>query len=181
MGWLFSDQSKSDMIKEVTQGWENTETGAKTTCLAKAIRGKSLWTVFQKITPAANGSFDAERFIVLFLMEKQDGMWGYKDVSEDMGPCEVDCPLSYLDKVTAPTNEYSRLWRIKVRTHHRLNRIPKLRAGNLVRLREGLTPRDHQLKIKYVRSQSWLTVQGITLTPSVLRGCRVVDGKENVS
>ncbi len=43
---------------------------------------------------------------------------GYKDISEEMGPCEVDCPLSILDNARAPENAYAYEWRQRVRRYH---------------------------------------------------------------
>lgn len=44
--------------------------------------------------------------------------WGYKDMDESMGPCEVNCPLSYL-KLASPPTGYAIEWREKVREYHR--------------------------------------------------------------
>ena len=43
--------------------------------------------------------------------------WGYKGISESMGPCEVDCPLSLLAEADEPEG-YAIAWRQKVREHH---------------------------------------------------------------
>lgn len=43
--------------------------------------------------------------------------WGWKDLSEDMGPVEVNCPLSYLDAASEPEG-YAIEWRERVRAYH---------------------------------------------------------------
>jgi hypothetical protein len=48
--------------------------------------------------------------------------WGYKDVSEDMGPYQLTCPVSYIELVEAWEKEngkecvgYAKEWRASVR------------------------------------------------------------------
>lgn len=59
-------------------------------------------------------------FLGLDLMKggtRRDPGWGYKDLSEGCGPCEVNCPLSYLALVGEPTG-YAVEWRESVREYH---------------------------------------------------------------
>ena len=58
----------------------------------------------------------------------KDG-WGYKDLSEDYGPGQVNCPLSYLDQASEAVG-YAIEWRQNVRRFHaqRAER-PTLTAG----------------------------------------------------
>jgi hypothetical protein len=45
--------------------------------------------------------------------------FGYKLVSEDMGPCESEAPASILNKLTNPApNEWARQWRERCRAHN---------------------------------------------------------------
>ena len=58
----------------------------------------------------------------------KDG-WGYKDLSEDYGPGQVNCPLSYLDQASEAVG-YAIEWRQKVRAFHaRRAERPTLAAG----------------------------------------------------
>ena len=111
MGWLFTPGSTlKGQIAELTRETDRYRCLKK--CLRLANPGNArLWAVFEtkEATP--------RRFVMEFLLMylgRHDG-WGYKDVGEDMGPCEVDCPISYLDLLTEPENDYSREWRVKVR------------------------------------------------------------------
>lgn len=74
--------------------------------------GRHLWiAVKYKDSPRS--------FIALYLISKHGSQWGYKDMSEDMGPCYYDCPLSLLDKTTGdPNSQYGSSWRQEVRTYH---------------------------------------------------------------
>ena len=58
----------------------------------------------------------------------KDG-WGYKDLSEDYGPGQVNCPLSYLDQASEAEG-YAVEWRQKVRQFHAQKaERPNLAAG----------------------------------------------------
>ena len=58
----------------------------------------------------------------------KDG-WGYKDLSEDYGPGQVNCPLSYLDQASEAVG-YAIEWRQKVRAFQaRRAGRPTLAAG----------------------------------------------------
>lgn len=52
----------------------------------------------------------------------------YKEISEDMGPIERDCPLSVLDKLTPTDSDWANAWRDACRKNHeerkRLNDYP---------------------------------------------------------
>lgn len=55
------------------------------------------------------------KLICLDLIAKErSGGCGYKGLSEDMGPYEVNCPLSLLDKASPVTEGYAVEWRQKV-------------------------------------------------------------------
>lgn len=115
MGWSYrySWRTLADVHNYVTRPREN---GTKVVAKCAKDYGRRLWTVFERP--------DGVRFICLFLCNrhKDDGLWtaGYKDITEDIGPSEVDCPLSYL--TLAPYREecgrYSKDWREKVRAYH---------------------------------------------------------------
>lgn len=121
MGWLFPyGASRADVIADVTRThtWRG-NLGEANECrtIAKCIRGQNLWTV--KELRAGNAkTASTDRFICLYLLRKDDGGWGYKDIEASMGPCEVNCPLSYLDLAGDPSNDYEKTWREHVRAYH---------------------------------------------------------------
>lgn len=133
MGWSTGFDSRSEVVETVTKGWENDM--QTTTCIKKFFSGNNLWMVFERVSKAA--PTDVERFIVVALIRcwkvQGGGMdWGYKDVSEEMGPCEVSCPLSFLDMVKDPGG-YATAWREKVRAAHAV-KTQKLTLGDTVTL-----------------------------------------------
>jgi len=113
MGWLIGWNDRKSLISHLTRGEEN-ET-VKQTVIAHQAAGNNLWTVFEQTTKATG---EVKRFIILFMMTGgRNRDWGYKDISESMGPCEVSCPLKYLDMVPVGEGNYSAPWRERVRAY----------------------------------------------------------------
>lgn len=81
--------------------------------LDSATVGRNIWVAFEKP--------DGERFICLFLCNVFDGKWAYKPISEDMGPCEVNCPQRLLDLVPVPSPGWAAQWRARVQLAQLLN------------------------------------------------------------
>lgn len=122
MGWDAGYSSRDRIVEEILDQLD---------CLAhRLIREKGLdvlWTVSEF------GTEDhPDRIILCFLIkkfgiqrdeitsEREDVGWGYKDMSESMGPMYWSCPLEFLDMAKSADEE----WRKSVRAYH----IRKLRA-----------------------------------------------------
>jgi hypothetical protein len=127
MGWtfLYDAPEKKHVIEDCTRGSD------KLKCVRKAVHGNELWTIWHNTETNT-------KYIVLFLLARRDGNWGYKDMTEAMGPYYYQCPLSFLAEVPAADEE----WREKVRQFHdqkKLNRqlVKEIRAGKIVKLRDS--------------------------------------------
>ena len=72
--------------------------------------GRNMW-VGIKIDPASG---QERSIILLWIFKKAGEEWLYKDLDEAMGPCEMDCPKSLLDKTTGDGSRNSILWRQEV-------------------------------------------------------------------
>jgi len=126
VGWLFGYSNRRLLIEHLTRPYTTAELTQK--CLARYCSGNNLWAVFEQCREDQEPS----RFIALFLMRNSKEGWGYKDLSECMGPCEVTCPLSFLAMVPPSNPE----WRESVRAYHR--RVgQKLKVGDSIRLTNG--------------------------------------------
>ena len=129
MGWTFSERwrTRSDMVAYLrspgfySPGYER---------LQSTTVGNHHWSLLKRP--------DGTIMISLELMQgSKPGYpgWGYKGISEDMGPNEVDCPLHFLDKASPPTCEYARAWREDVRAYHAKKKSrPPLEPGRVVAL-----------------------------------------------
>lgn len=139
MGWYGSYNTRlSDEIAGIVKGDSDPETGAKWTCIAHCLRGMALWTVMEYTKPDTK----PHRYIQVNLLRREEGgYWMYKPISEDMGPCEVSCPLSYLDMVPEiPMDKDPHLcafeWRLKVRQWN-AQHSPKWKVGQALRNWDG--------------------------------------------
>lgn len=145
MGWLFETKpsTKADYIQRHFTG-PNASSIKPCTLLDHALGRSGLWALLK--------APDDHVFIVLFLLERgDDRCWGYKDVAEECGPYEADCPLRFLAQAPEPPNPYRSAegytWRERVRAHHSAKRttakLPRLQVGQRVRLGEPFADWAH--------------------------------------
>lgn len=125
MGWTFHlGSTRKELIADLTKGSSWTRDDGKEVrheYLKRCFVGNHMWTVLQ-VTVEGEPEL-TKTLVVLFLLSRGSGDgWGYKDISEDMGPCETSCPESYLDLCGPPLNDWSAQWREKVRAHHAARR-----------------------------------------------------------
>jgi hypothetical protein len=116
MGWLFKHgQNRHDLIEELTAEQRN-EHGHTWKAIKRAAVGNNLWAVIEHVHPEGK----IERYIMLFKLGKSGGAWGYKDIGEDCGPYEDNCPLSFFDLAPLADDDksYARDWRERVRQAH---------------------------------------------------------------
>lgn len=164
MGWTFNTAPGGfkKMIAECSQNHETDN--RKVECLKKKFIGNiaykgNLWMLFQE-TDKETG--EQKRYIVLCLMECRGGCWGYKDISDSMGPCETNCPLSYVEACTPTESVWANEWREKVRKFHA--GMPKkgkkykvrhewIKNITITKLRPlmGKTDAGHEIKIHWTR------------------------------
>jgi hypothetical protein len=114
MGWTSGWISRNEIVTHILKN-NPQMIGFKLTNF-----GKHLWI--------ARGN-ETESYIVLYLIKYEDNDWGYKSISEDMGPCYFDCPSDLLDKTTGVIgSKYSDKWR---------NEIGQLKSKKKVKYKEG--------------------------------------------
>lgn len=121
MGWTFSRSviNKKDIISQVL-----TENGYIT---KHSVVNNEMWAVEER--PGK------PKQIVLFLLSKQDGHWGYKDITEAQGPFYFSCPQKYL-KETPVQNQN---WRDGVGLFHTQKTLQRnLRLGATVVLHNAV-------------------------------------------
>lgn len=151
MGWLFGHYDRRSLVNHLISG-----NGVRT--LKNCFVGNNMWAVqeYQR-----EGMLFPVRFICLYMLQgspkiKNDPYnWGYKDVSEDMGPYQLSCPLSYIELVEAhekehgyETTDYALAWRQSVRERVAKSRR-KFESGTKVKL----YGRDYTVEGKYPNGQ----------------------------
>lgn len=129
MGWLFTQgYTRKDLVEKLTKDWTG-EDGKTRHCLEHSSNGTYvLWAVWQV------GNDESDRFIACYLTKNDKGFgWGYKGMSESMGPGYYGCPLRFLDMVPVPDSPYASEWREKVKEYH-AKRSRKFEVGQVVKL-----------------------------------------------
>jgi hypothetical protein len=78
--------------------------------------------------------------LVVLTRSRKDGEFCHKEVSEDMGPCECDCPAKILDLLSEPpSNTYAKEWREKCRERVGIRKtLKKLKTGDEILFREPI-------------------------------------------
>lgn len=97
MGWLYCEYSKDALVRSLIASteYDNENGKGKRVTLKHCVKGNHLWAVRQH-THTKDGISTELRYIMLYLMAKHDGMWGYKDMDEYCGMYYWNCPLNYL-------------------------------------------------------------------------------------
>jgi len=111
MGWLFSPQWETRAA--LVQHLRRPERFGERLQLVRACATSSRhWYLVREL---ATG----QHWIGLDLLKPGQGDgWGYKDLDETAGPCDVDCPLAYLDAPHAERSGFAAQWRERVRAYH---------------------------------------------------------------
>ncbi|GEM_PF-389557 len=139
MGWLFGHETKQEVIDEVTRSWEPLDRPYFRKVVDKSLVGSHLWVVWGRFDKATGIEDEAERFLILYLLRKSGGRWGYKDIDEAAGPFYYNCPKRLLDLAPVTNQE----WRDKVLAYHESKRrkvkVSDLKAGQRVRLKDKYT------------------------------------------
>ncbi len=107
MGWDFTQgATRADIVAHLTR--TETHDAKRWHCLAHSTSSNVLWSVLEFTDALADIT---ERYIRCDLLGAEAGYgWGYKPLTESMGPYYYTCPLSYLEM--APVTNAS--WREKV-------------------------------------------------------------------
>jgi hypothetical protein len=118
MGWSYGWNSRQELVDHILR---NTKiNGYEIIQHFSTCFGKHLWVAVK---------LNAESFIVLYLLKKDKVDWGYKGISEEMGPIYLDCPAELLDKTVGIIGSaYSDEWR---------NKIGQLKCKKKVKYKEG--------------------------------------------
>ena len=118
MGWLFSHQTKEDLLRKLLA--PTSAFAGSTEVLAHAVSGNELWTVVKRTFHLAGFYFGKPAghsitMIELHLLDCSAGQWGYKTIPEKAGPFYYGCPLEFLDLAHDETNQE---WRDRLTQEH---------------------------------------------------------------
>ena len=135
MGWTFTHKEKATSVKAFFENNFNNhsvESGNTYKVLDCKVVGMKTAYLAVEVKKAEK----VEVFAVVCLLDyksKNHFNFGYKDMSEDMGPYYYDAPKSILDLLTPTTNENSIKWRANCVEVISKNEIKKsLKKGDVI-------------------------------------------------
>ena len=147
MGWLFMPSlGQFDTPKQYLEDQFTYDGETKTSSIiASATVGMRTWYAACRQVDRSTGI--AEIFAIVCLIRHnraaRDGMtFGYKDMTEHMGPCEAECPASILDLLGPTDSEYALAWRQRSRDHRAKQARPGPRDGDLIVFAEAISFSD---------------------------------------
>jgi hypothetical protein len=132
MGWTFFNAGgkPSEIItREFTQTPSDTYP-SEFKVLDQSMRGRVWYGVIQSTNP--EGIKRVYGMIVLWTLRR--GEFGYKELSEDMGPYYYDAPLrivNLLDRLSPEPSGLSLKWRQSVREYHSRMKVKKVAKNAL--------------------------------------------------
>lgn len=120
MGWLFMRDlgrfatPRSYLDNQFTYARDD----HRLTVLASSMVGSTYYAACERL----EGSGERQVFAIVCLTKTSTGArdgctFGYKDMTEDMGPCESECPASILDELTDSDSKYAKAWRARCRAN----------------------------------------------------------------
>ena len=124
------------------------------TVLASSMVGTTYYAACERVESGG----DRCVFAVICLTRRNSGArdgctFGYKDMSEDMGPHESTCPASILDRLSPTESDYARAWRARCRENLAQQRLsaakPTPRPGQIIIFDEALTFSDGQARDRF--------------------------------
>jgi hypothetical protein len=171
MGWLYSTKwpTRKDLEDHLLE--DSRKTGRY---IAHKWVGSNFWFVEKMVG-------DSKPIIVLCLTGKHKNIgygsvsgsgYGYKDMTEQMGPYYYDCPLDFLEKAPVACQE----WRDKVVAFHENEKRYKamkkqLQVGTVILLKDCKIPEVTLTKIKPMRG----VYGGVTyrISPKILKSAEI--------
>lgn len=138
MGWTTDiDLPTGSTLKAEVDKLLNFENGEhRSKVLASSIISSTYYAAVEQ--RGTNGFYAIFAAVILTSASKNrygERSWGYKDMSEDMGPCRYDCPARILDLLTPTENETALQWRASCREAlQRKSRCKTLKAGMVIKL-----------------------------------------------
>lgn len=120
MGWLYmqSLNGHSGPRQYLDAQFTYQRPDHRSTVLKSALVGMCVY--YAAIEHIRTDSGQPEVFAAVCLVrynprDREGTIFGYKDMDEDMGPCEADCPESILDLLTPTDRPYAVKWRARCR------------------------------------------------------------------
>lgn len=167
MGWLFRDDKLRHQTpaEYFTQHLTHESETASATVIATATVRRTVYAAIRNHNKQTGAAY-IFCAVILFKNSDKDG-FGYKDLDESVGPCEVDCPDRIMRLLTPvadiPNPCYAADWRERV-TAAKASRLAlrqgatKLSKGDLIKL-------PYEVKVAGISTDSFTLIEFRKRTP----------------
>lgn len=172
MGWISTDARFYTADGKVNRKaecdalytWEGEKT--KNEVIKSSMRG-SVYYAAVRTTDKTTGHSEVFAAVCLTSTRRDGGFnFGYKGMSEDMGPCEDDCPKGILVLLTDTESKYAKEWRercwakIRDKKQNRQS-LASIKIGEIIEFeRGGVTIRAEKMAPAYQFKTPWFKVVG---------------------
>lgn len=134
MGWLYMqtlggfDSPRAYLDDQFTY---ETETVRSTVLRSSLVKTRTYYAAIEQVRPDKPREVFAAVCLVRYNPRDREGyIFGYKDMTEHMGPNEAECPAAILDLLTPTDHEYAKPWRERCRAAVAARaQQPRLRNG----------------------------------------------------
>lgn len=141
MGWSFSyGHTRKDVIAELTRD-ESRRDGGIFRTLAHCCKGTVLYAVHENEFTNKAGEIERHRFVAVHMLQNggYDG-WGYKSVSEEMGPYQTTCPPKYFEIAGPTDSKTAQEWRDKCLAAAADRKVKgSVKVGDTIVFKPGIT------------------------------------------
>ena len=143
MGWLFQNDKLRHQtpVEYITREFTHDSGTTAATVISAAAVGSTIYAAIRNHDKTTSKSY-VFCAVILFKNNERDG-FGYKDMDESVGPCEVDCPARIMRLLSPiedlPNPGYAAEWRKSVaaanaKKAEARSKIGKLTVGDKVKL-----------------------------------------------
>lgn len=139
MGWLYTHKERGEPIVDflINHGalrWADCEPWQYKVLDSAVVRLRTFYAAVEKLNTETG---EREVWAAVFLLNfvpKEYHNFGYKDMSEDMGPCEDECPERILKLLTPTDSEHANDWRRRCWARIEAKKArPKIVPGTVLR------------------------------------------------
>jgi hypothetical protein len=155
MGWTFFERTES--VKEWFEDYLAFETDkVRHTVLASSVRLTEGYAAVEVVDKVTN---ERTVFAAVFLFRhiKDVYNFGYKPMTEEMGPNASRCPTRILGHLTPTESEWANQWRERCRKY---NSRPKIRIGDTVVFDQPIVGYTKFTKVKHGRKRNIYRAHG---------------------
>lgn len=173
MGWTFYSaghykNGKIDRKAELDEHFTWSEGSRKVTVLKSSMVGSVYYAAVRSQNESTGSDITFGLVCLTSTRCRAFHNFGYKDMTDDMGPGYYDCPVGILDLLTEPSNEWAAEWRencrkrIAERKEMKRNGLSSLPFGTVIEFTrmDGTKRTVQKMKPNFQFKTAWYHVVG---------------------